>query len=353
MFSVGPARGRTFGFDGLAWFFNNEPMPRSRVLLVPVVVLAACFSPTGADTDATASAGTGTGTSTQGSTTTGTTGMTGTTVGPTATAGSTVSEPTSGGTTGEPSSTSSGQTATSTGEPSTTTSTSGGGAVCGNMIIESGEECDDANSIDTDDCTNACKMAVCGDGIVLTGSEECDGGEECNPDTCLRTYLRVFVTSEPISAEFKGLGPADAHCDVLAEAGGQKGTYKAWLSSKGESPATRFVQSTRPWRIQSGSVIADDWNDLIDGEIKAPIDVDEMGNPLNLPISCGQCPVWTATTFNGTALMSDCVDWSQGNLALVQVGECKMTNASWTDGCPETECATSARLYCFEQGIKP
>lgn len=32
------------------------------------------------------------------------------------------------------------------------------------------------NAIDTDACTNACRLAVCGDGIVRTGVEVCDDG---------------------------------------------------------------------------------------------------------------------------------------------------------------------------------
>lgn len=47
-------------------------------------------------------------------------------------------------------------------------------AICGNGFVETGEECDDANVIATDDC-NLCKKAVCGDGIVQTGIEQCDG----------------------------------------------------------------------------------------------------------------------------------------------------------------------------------
>jgi cysteine-rich repeat protein len=58
-------------------------------------------------------------------------------------------------------------------------------AVCGDGIVETGvEQCDDGNTNNNDGCTNACKIAVCGDGIVETGVEECDDGNSDNTDAC-------------------------------------------------------------------------------------------------------------------------------------------------------------------------
>jgi cysteine-rich repeat protein len=55
---------------------------------------------------------------------------------------------------------------------------------CGDGVVDEGEECDDGNDIDTDDCTNACTIAVCGDGIVHEGVEECDDGNDIDTDDC-------------------------------------------------------------------------------------------------------------------------------------------------------------------------
>ncbi|MFA6039205.1 MAG: DUF4215 domain-containing protein [Candidatus Peribacteraceae bacterium] len=46
------------------------------------------------------------------------------------------------------------------------------------------EECDDENNANEDNCTNACKIARCGDGVVQTGKEQCDDGNVVNDDTC-------------------------------------------------------------------------------------------------------------------------------------------------------------------------
>lgn len=52
---------------------------------------------------------------------------------------------------------------------------------CGNGILETGEVCDDKNNDATDACVN-CQKAVCGDGFLHAGAEECDGGK-ANSDT--------------------------------------------------------------------------------------------------------------------------------------------------------------------------
>jgi cysteine-rich repeat protein len=55
---------------------------------------------------------------------------------------------------------------------------------CGDKVRQSPEQCDDGNKDDTDACTNACKVAHCGDTSVWKDHETCDDGnavtEECD-----------------------------------------------------------------------------------------------------------------------------------------------------------------------------
>lgn len=61
--------------------------------------------------------------------------------------------------------------------------------LCGNGTIDANEQCDDANGVNTDACTNGCKNAACGDGITRTGVEQCDDGNQTNTDGCLNTCV--------------------------------------------------------------------------------------------------------------------------------------------------------------------
>jgi len=56
-------------------------------------------------------------------------------------------------------------------------------AGCGDGFVGPDEECDDANTIETDGCRNDCSAQGCGDGILDPG-EECDDGNTVGGDTC-------------------------------------------------------------------------------------------------------------------------------------------------------------------------
>ncbi|MFO7561148.1 MAG: DUF4215 domain-containing protein [Enhygromyxa sp.] len=64
-----------------------------------------------------------------------------------------------------------------------------GEELCGNGTLDADEECDDGpDNGDDKACTSDCREAICGDGLVLEGVEECDTGVQsatCDSDCTL------------------------------------------------------------------------------------------------------------------------------------------------------------------------
>ena len=259
---------------------------------------------------------------------------------------------------------------------------------CGDGVIDAPlEQCDDGNSIDTDACTNACQHATCGDGslhdgveacddgntdntdacvlcqdaycgdgYVEAGVEECDGADNCDA-TCVRDRL-VFVTAEVHNGDFArggmltGLEAADAFCRSRALGAGLdvNGTdFWAWLSDDDTSPADRFFHSQGRYVMPDGTVIAESWADLTDGELLAPLQVTEHGDLVDIPLA------WSNTGPDGFAAADSqsCQGWtSKDFMDFGRFGITDYTDVSWTDATSianPTDCLDEAHVYCFEQ----
>ena len=217
--------------------------------------------------------------------------------------------------------TTTGTAATSTGatEPATTTTTCS--PCCGDGEIDPpGEECDDGNPVDGDGCSSDCR----------------------------KEFRLVFVTSETFAADLGGNQGADEKCELAASAVGLPGTFRAWLSSSTQEPLGVFVQSLVPYRRLDGMQVAENWLDLIDGELDNPINVTETMMFAPGPV-CDARAVWTASFNNGTeydAVAKSCSDWSS-TTGSTTGGNPSVTDV-WSNGCP-LSCSTLASLYCFEQ----
>jgi cysteine-rich repeat protein len=68
---------------------------------------------------------------------------------------------------------------------------------CGDGVAAGAEECDDGNTVNTDACTNACTQAVCGDDIVRTTVEQCDGTVCCGAPNTANECKRLTGTICP------------------------------------------------------------------------------------------------------------------------------------------------------------
>ena len=161
----------------------------------------------------------------------------------------------------------------------------------------------------------------------------------------------VFLTSETYTGDLGGLSGADEKCNALASDAGLDGTYKAWLSDSTGSPSTRFTQSSVPYALVDGVVIANDWEDLVDGTLLSPINVTELGEMFNLSSKT----LFTNTTVTGgcvdcsfSATLS-CNDWQSTTTGLFGgIGLYDVTGVQWTEF-GITACFANQPLYCFEQ----
>ncbi len=262
-----------------------------------------------------------------------------------------------------------------------------GGAVCGDGKLEQDEQCDDGNLEDLDECTNKCtstycgdsvkqlkeecddgnmdlfggcpakcKVAMCGDGWIRAGVEQCDDGnmkdsDGCDSD-CQITPKFVFVTSTLYNGDLDGLLGADMKCQVRAIAGGLPGEYQAWLSDMTGSPSTRMKQSMGRYVLRDGkTVVADNWADLVSGDIDNPITINEYGGFGGEPSdACAKSAVYTNTKPDGTSggPFTSCENWTflQGPSWW---GDATASDMQWSDVCKGGGCNQKAALYCFQQ----
>ncbi|MCA9691087.1 MAG: hypothetical protein KC636_15890, partial [Myxococcales bacterium] len=195
------------------------------------------------------------------------------------------------------------------------------------------------------------------DGVVnMTAGELCDDGNQlpddgCTPD-CQPESKRAFVSSALYNGNLGGLMGADDKCQTLADAAGLGGVWLAWISTAGGSPNTRFTKSMQPYVRIDGVQIADDWMDLTDGSLDAPLNVTELGGPAPVGnTSCaggGHPTVWTATLADANPWATACNDFTS-TAGSGLWGEADLTNTFWSGWCSGGNCSWVSAIYCFEQ----
>ena len=80
--------------------------------------------------------------------------------------------------------------------------TTSGGPVCGDGMVEGDEECDlGPDNSESGNCTSACTIAACGDGFVYAGFEECDDGNDLDTDACIPTFCTLATCGDGVLHE--------------------------------------------------------------------------------------------------------------------------------------------------------
>ena len=168
-----------------------------------------------------------------------------------------------------------------------------------------------------------------------------DAGTDAGIDAGM-TEWRIFRTESIQNANLGGIAGADAICAAQALAAGLEGEFKAWLSTIASPVAGRVTPASGPYILVNGTLVANDWDDLVDGLILVPINLDANG-----VLRSGE--VWTGTRANGTSyLADDCAEFTSGTTGRALCGATNSTTATWTENIIPA-CSTQLGLYCIEQ----
>ncbi len=117
--------------------------------------------------------------------------------------------------------------------------------------------------------------------------------------------------------------------------------FKAWLSDNQNSAKDRLNHSTIPYALVDGTVVANNWDDLIDGSLRNPINKKQNGQLIESGLA------WTGTDKNGQKTLTDCNSWRVSYSTSGMFGDISSTSnwSLWGN----KSCDTKLRLYCFEQ----
>ncbi len=157
----------------------------------------------------------------------------------------------------------------------------------------------------------------------------------------------MFVTSARYPGALGGIVGADARCADAAKASKldrvQGASFVAWISIDNNAATTRLVHGTARYVLVGGGTIANDFVDLVDGTLAAPIDRDENGGPLS-----SNTTVWTGTAASGGSNAPDCQGWMGGVGQSGTFGDTLEKGAKWTASAVAL-CTEQKHLYCVEK----
>jgi hypothetical protein len=170
----------------------------------------------------------------------------------------------------------------------------------------------------------------------------CSLGYACIAGTC-QPAKRVFITEATYQPDFGSASAATQICQTTANTRSFGGAWLAWIVDNKFSPATDFNQSSVPYVLLDGTIVANNWADLVDGTLAHPIDMNELGG------NVGAREAWTGATEQGIASGDNCNNWKSNQVAILGTnGVSSVTDYGWSDIWLQY-CDRWVSLYCFEQ----
>lgn len=159
-----------------------------------------------------------------------------------------------------------------------------------------------------------------------------------------QTTVTLFVTHATFSGNLGGLAGADTICQAAAQNAALPGEFRAWLSTAAAPAGTRHAHKTVPYVMPGGIKVANDYADLVDGELAHPINRTEFGLLVQSPIY-----VRTGTTPDGQMVAPTCHDWtSTRRYDVGWSGDPRAATSKWSRFFLR-RCDKPAHLYCVER----
>lgn len=162
----------------------------------------------------------------------------------------------------------------------------------------------------------------------------------------------IFAVESSSNGNIGGVNGADLICQNQAKLFGLSGIFKAWLAtSSSDQPATRFSTDVRlgdiSFKLTDGTLVANNWSDLIDGTLNADIDIAAYGFKSNGNVQIAT-NVNTDGTVKSTIAADHCSNFTS-TTGSVSYGQTNRSDSAWTDQGGTVSCSTTLKYYCFEQ----
>lgn len=201
--------------------------------------------------------------------------------------------------------------------------------VCGDGELGDGEECDDGNEVDTDECTNICTDAACGDGIVQDGTDECDDGNDIDDDDC--------TNSCTLPACGDGVLQAEEECDDGNDLDGDSCTNTCTPATCGDGIIEEGVEECDDGNMTDDDMCSNECMTPVcgDGIVQADEECDDPEDPM-----CVDCILDGGTTGGDTTTGGEST--TTGDDATTEDGTTSTTDGDTTTGSGTSDGATGS-----------
>lgn len=195
---------------------------------------------------------------------------------------------------------------------------------------------DDENDDDTSNPFSTISVSICGDGIIAE-DEECEDIIDNHCENCIKPR-RVFVTDDTYTGLFMDKSN-DLCIEQAKKANLTDYSWVSWVSLSEEDAKDKFYKSPFRYELLDGTIIADNYEELISGVLQHEININQYGEIIN-------DRVWTGTNEFGEYSKYNCKDWLMYRV-FGTYGSTSDKGLNWTN-VGITECYNGLRLYCIE-----